>query len=357
MRAGACPVSRVLAGLRRPVIGAPMAGGPSAPALVAAVDAAGGLGFLAAGYRTPAQLGDDLAEAARLGARQVGVNVFAAPAGAGDRLATEVSGYADRLAAAAERWGAQPGRPADDDDGLAEKVALLAERAPAVVSFTFGLPEAAAVRALHDAGSEVWVTVTAPEEAEQALDRGADALVVQGIEAGGHRGGPDGDTHEYALLPLLRLVARRVALPLVAAGGIMDGAALVAVLAAGASAGQLGTALLDCPEAGTNAVHRAGLALARPTRLTRAFTGRRARTVGNEFVERYDAVAPAAYPQLHHLTAPLRAAARTAGDPEGANLWAGQAYELCRPLPAAELIEALMVEAAQAVAGMTARLG
>jgi nitronate monooxygenase len=348
-------VSRVLTGLRRPVIGAPMAGGPSTPALVAAVDAAGGLGFLAAGYRTVAQLDADLAEAARLGARQAGVNVFAAPADAGVTGA-DVAAYADRLAAEADRWGATPGRPVSDDDGLTEKVALLVERAPAVVSFTFGLPTPAAVQALHAAGSEVWVTVTAPEEAPRALALGADALVVQGIEAGGHRGGPDADTDEYALLTLLRLVARRVPLPLVAAGGIMDGAALAAVLTAGASAAQLGTALLDCPEAGTSAPHRSALALRRPTRLTRAFTGRRARAVSNAFVDRHDASAPAAFPQLHHLTAPLRAAARTAGDLEGLHLWAGQAYELVRPLPAAELIDVLMAESAGAVERLTGRL-
>lgn len=332
-----------------------MAGGPSTPELVASVEAAGGLGFLAAGYRTVGQLRAELADTARRSVRLFGVNVFAAPGGGGETDA-EVAAYARRLAAEAARWGTPLGRPVADDDGLTEKLSLLCEQPPPVVSFTFGLPTEATVRALHAAGSEVWVTVTAPAEAESAAARGVDALVVQGIEAGGHRGGPAADTDEYALLPLLRLVARRVPLPLVAAGGVMDGAALAAVLAAGASAAQLGTALLGCPEAGTAAVHRAALAGDRPTRLSRAFTGRRARAVSNTFIERFDDGAPAAYPQVHHLTAPLRAAARAADDGEGVSLWAGQAYELSRLLPAAELIDALADEAARAASALRGRL-
>lgn len=332
-----------------------MAGGPSTPDLVAALAAAGGLGFLAAGYRTVEQVRADLAETAQLDVRLFGVNLFATPHGG--LTDDAVAAYARRLTAEAQRWGVRVGRPVNDDDGLTEKLSLLCEQPPPVVSFTFGLPTEAAVRALHAAGSEVWVTVTAPVEAEQAAALGVDALVVQGIEAGGHRGGPGNDTDEYALLPLLRLVARRVSLPLVAAGGVMDGEGLAAVLAAGASAAQLGTALLRCPEAGTAAVHRAGLDGDRPTRLTRAFTGRRARAVNNTFVERYDEAAPAAYPQVHHLTAPLRAAARAAGDPEGVNLWAGQAYGLSRPLPVSELVDTLVEEATRAMSAVRDRLG
>jgi nitronate monooxygenase len=205
----------------------------------------------------------------------------------------------------------------------------------------------------------VWVTVTDPEEAEQAAAAGADALVVQGIEAGGHRASfVDADgAGEYGLLALLALVAERTPLPLVASGGIASGGAVAAVLCAGAQAAQIGTAFMRCPEAGTAAAHRAALATRAPTRLTRAFTGRRARGIANRFLREHSAQAPVAYPEVHHATAPLRAAGRAAGDPEVLNLWAGQAHELARDLPAAELVAALAAEARERLAAAKRVLG
>jgi nitronate monooxygenase len=196
---------------------------------------------------------------------------------------------------------------------------------------------------LHVHDSAVWVTVTERDEARIARAAEADALVVQGVEAGGHRGSfEDADgVGEVALLPLLRLVAAEVELPLVAAGGIMDGAGVAAALAAGAVAAQLGTAFLRCPEAGTNPAQRAALARAPGTALTRAFTGRRGRGLVNRFLRDHSAAAPAAYPQVHHLTAPIRAAARKREDGDGFNLWAGQGYALGRELPAGELVRAI----------------
>jgi nitronate monooxygenase len=180
-----------------------------------------------------------------------------------------------------------------------------------------------------------------------------DALVVQGVEAGAHRGGLD-DRDELALLPLLRLVTSRTELPLVASGGIVDGAGLAAVLVAGASAAQLGTAFLRCPEAGTAAVHREAVVTRTPTELTRAFTGRRARGIVNRFLREHED-APAGYPAVHHLTSPLRAAARTAHDPGVVNLWAGQTHELARELPAGEVVAELLDEARAALADLAAR--
>src|SRR5262249_14346711 len=187
-----------------------------------------------------------------------------------------VSAYGDRRAPPARRYGVVLGPPVSDDDAYAEKLRLLLADPVPVVSFAFGVPAADVVDALHAQGSEVWVTVTHPSAAAAADEVSVDALVVQGLEAGAHRGGVD-ETGEYALRPLLRLVAARPRFPLVAAGGIADGPALAAVLAAGAAAGALGTAFLLTPEAGTSAVHRAAVASASDTRLTRAFTGRRAR--------------------------------------------------------------------------------
>jgi nitronate monooxygenase len=335
-------------GLRRPIVQAPMAGGPSTPALAAAVSAAGGLGFLAAGYRTPQAVREEVRATRELTGERFGVNVFL-PGPPGDDEA--VRRYAGQLRAEAERWGVELGEPRADDDAWEAKVAVLAEERVPVVSFTFGLPRPDVVSALHDAGTTVLVTVTTPEEAVAAAGTGADALVVQGVEAGGHRGGlrDEDGVGEYGLLVLLRLVARAVDLPLVAAGGVVDGASVAAVLVAGAEAAQLGTAFLGCPEAGTSPVHRAALAAGGETALTRAFSGRRARGLVNRFLAEHGPTAPAAYPQVHHLTTPLRAAARSAGDAGGINLWAGQGHRLVEPLPAGEQVRRLADDAREAL--------
>ncbi|MGY1705186.1 nitronate monooxygenase [Geodermatophilus sp. SYSU D00697] len=333
------------------IVCAPMAGGPSTPALATAVGEAGGLGFLAAGYRTPEQVTAEVAEVrARTGA-PFGVNVFA-PVPERPEEAARLPGYADRIAARAARLGATPGVPAHSDDGFAAKVELLRELRPAVVSFAFGLPPADVLDALHDAGLPVWVTVTSPEDAAVATAAGADALVVQGWEAGGHRGGlSDEEPAQLGLLPLLTLVRRVSPLPLVAAGGIADGAGVAAALAGGASLAQLGTAFLPTPEAGTAAVHVAALAEGRPTTVTRAFTGRRARALVNDAVRELGDAAPAAYPEVHLLTAPVRAAARAAGEVEELHLWAGQSAALARAEPAGELVRRLAAEARTALDG------
>lgn len=190
--------------------------------------------------------------------------------------------------------------------------------------------------------------------AAEAAARGVDAVVMQGTEAGAHRGGAL-DSDDYAVLPLLRLAAARCAVPLVAAGGVTDGPALAAVLTAGAGAAQLGTAFLRCPEAGTRPVHRAAVAGATDTRLTRAFTGRRARAVVNDFLRAHDAAAPRAYPHVLNLTRPLLAAARESGDPSTVNLWAGQAHALTREIPAAQLVDQLTTEALAALAAIEER--
>jgi nitronate monooxygenase len=220
-----------------------------------------------------------------------------------------------------------------------------------VVSFTFGCPTPSVVQRLRRVGTSVWVTVTDPQEAVEAATVGADALVVQGVEAGGHRGSfVDSDSHEdYGVLPLLSVVGARVDLPLIAAGGIATGPALAGVLAAGATAAAIGTAFLRCPEAGTVEQHRDALTQPRHTGLTRAFSGRLARGLVNRFQAEHTAAAPIAYPELHHLTTPLRARARADGDPEQINLWAGQAHELARAVPAGQLVTELAQEAAAAL--------
>jgi nitronate monooxygenase len=346
----------VLERVRIPIVQAPLAGGASTPELTAAVVEAGAFGFLAAGYKTPDALREDIAALRALTSARFGVNVFV-PGQRAEPAAYEA--YVESLRDEARRHDVQLGEPRFDDDAWAAKIELLEADPVAAVSFTFGCPPAGVVARLQAAGSSVWVTVTDPDEAALAAAAGADGLVVQGIEAGGHRASfvdadPAGD---YGLLALLQLVAARTDLPLVASGGIASGAAVAAVLCAGARAAQIGTAFMRCPEAGTAAAHRDALATAEPTRLTRAFSGRNARGIVNRFLREHSADAPIAYPEIHHVTAPLRAAGRKAGDADVLNLWAGQAHELARDLPAGELVAALAAEAARCVEAAGRALG
>lgn len=324
-----------------------MAGGPSTPELAAAVSKAGGLGFVAAGYLSVDALRQDMAA---VGEVPVGVNLFVP--GPPDVDDAAVAAYVASL-------GPDAGSPRFDDDAWDGKLALLHESPVAVVSFTFGCPPAAVVSSLQTAGSEVWITVTSVPEARIARDAGADALVLQGIEAGGHRGtfdDPIGGGEGLSALALLRLAAHEIDLPLVATGGITDAPAVAAVLVAGASAAQLGSAFMLCPEAATNPAQRALLPQEAPTALTRAFSGRLARGIENQFMRDHPD-APSAYPQINHATSPMRAAARKREDADGFNLWAGQAHSLARAIPAADLVRELSAGAQAALEQAATRRG
>lgn len=339
-----------------PIVQAPMAGGPSTPELAAAVSDAGGLGFLAAGYKDVESVRTDVEATRALTDRPFGVNVFA-----GGGVPAEpalVAAYAARLQAEALSAGVALGQPRFDDDHLAGKLELLAELRVAVVSFTFALPTREAVKRLHATGSEVWITVTSPDEAREAAELAPDALIVQGVEAGGHRGVlvDDEQASDLTLLVALQLVRAAVDVPLVASGGISTGAAVGAALVAGASAAQAGTAYLLADEAGTSPAQRAATATTTPTTLTRAFSGRLARGIVNRLHREHGAAAPRAYPELHHLTTPLRAHGRASGDADLINLWAGQAHALAAPRPAAEITRGLADDARAAVAAVHARL-
>ncbi|MCW2954242.1 MAG: 2-nitropropane dioxygenase [Conexibacter sp.] len=343
--------------LAEPIVQAPMAGGPSTPALAAAVSDAGGLGFLAAGRRSPDALRADIAALRQLTDAPFGVNLFVP--GADDADPTELAAYAAALSGEQERQGVAAGSAHHDDDGWEEKLALLLEARVAAVSFTFGAPPASVVQRLQAVGSAVLVTVTEVDEAHAAELVGPDALVVQGVEAGGHRGSfSDEDGRgELGLLVLLRLVVRAgIALPLVAAGGIADGSAVAAALTAGASAAQLGTAFLRTAEAGTSAAHREALAAPGTTGLTRAFSGRRARGIVNRFQREHRGHAPSAYPHVAHLTGPLQAAAAARGDADAVSLWAGQAFPLAEELPAGWLTRRLGADARAALAATAQRV-
>lgn len=329
--------------LSRPVVVAPMAGGPSTPELAAAGTDAGGLGFVAAGYLTAEVFADRLATAQRLTSGPLGANLFVPQPSVAGRAAAEA--YAQQLAADAGRYGVAAGEPRSDDDAWAAKIDVLCDLRPAVASFTFGLPSAAEVDRLHDAGLALAGTVTTVEEARAALQRGMDALAVQGPDAGGHRG-----TFDPAVRPatqplgeLLATVLAEADVPVVAAGGLIDGDDVAAVLDAGAVAAQLGTAFLLADEAGSTPVHRAALRDPQftDTAVTKAFSGRYARGLRNRFVDEHDDQAPLAYPEVHYLTSPLRAAAVRAGDPHGTNIWAGTKFRGARTGSVAEIMAAL----------------
>jgi nitronate monooxygenase len=331
-------------GVDRPVLAAPMAGGASTPALVAAAARSGGLGFLAAGYKTPAALAAEIAAVAQAGV-PFGVSLFAPnPVPASPR---EFRDYAAAIQAEADRYGVSldGAAPVEDDDWWHEKLDILRATPVPAVGFTFGIPAPDVIRALRATGALLIQTVTSPGEARLAADAGVDALAVQASVAGGHSGTltPLAPLAAIPITDLIAAVRGAVALPVIAAGGLATAADISAALRAGADAVAVGTVLLRSDEAGTSAVHRA--ALADPARagtvLTRAFTGRPARGLRNEFTERYSAVAPSGYPALHHLTSPLRRAAAAAGDPERVHLWAGTGYRHATAEPAAAILDRL----------------
>ncbi|WP_028800010.1 NAD(P)H-dependent flavin oxidoreductase [Streptomyces sp. 142MFCol3.1] len=331
-------------GVELPVLAAPMAGGPSTPDMVTAAARAGSLGFLAGGYKTAQALADQM-RAVRADGVPFGVNLFTpspVPVSPGSHRA-----YAQALQPEADRYGLNlnDGTPVEDDDAWEEKVDLVIGSTVPWVSFTFGIPAPDVIKAVRRSGTAVLQSVTSVVEARQAAEAGVDGLIVQGAAAGGHSatltpGRPLGD------VPLPELVAsvrHSTALPILAAGGIATSADVTAALRAGADATMVGTLLLRTDESGASVPHRE--ALADPafdtTVLTRAFTGRPARALRNHFTDRYDSVAPAGYPAVHHLTAPLRKAATAAGDTRLIHLWAGTGYRQAREERTAQTLQRL----------------
>ena len=312
-----------------PVLAAPMAGGPTTPALVAAAARAGSLGFLAGGYKTAAALEQQIAEV-RAQAGPFGVNLFVPNPVPVDPA--EFRRYAAALQGEAGQYGLRldEADPVEDDDAWAGKVDLLVRDPVPVVSFTFGLPDRSVIAALKRAGTLILQTVTSLAEARLAAAADADVLAVQALGAGGHSGTltPQRVPAAVPLSVLVAAIRDGTGLPVVAAGGVSTPAEVAAVLNAGADAVMVGTALLRSDESGASAVHRAAIADPGrgPTVLTRAFTGRPARALPNAFTRKYGGMAPLGYPAIHHLTSGLRRASAAAGNPELVNLWAGTGY-------------------------------
>lgn len=336
--------------LSLPIVQAPMAG-VSTPALAAAVSDAGGLGSLAVGAMTAGAADAAIAEARRASTGPLNVNVFVHQPPRRD--AGREAAWLRRLTPLFEEFGATPPAqlaeiyPTLDD--AAELLSVLLDHAPAVVSLHFGLPRPATLRALQTAGCALLATATSVAEARLLQDAGIDVVIAQGYEAGGHRGafasGADEELSTFALLPA---VVHAVDVPVLAAGGLSNGADLTQALELGAAGVQLGTVFVDCPESAATDAHRRALRdPERRTAMTAAFSGRPARSLVNRFVRElgeHDADAPD-YPLAYDAAKRLAAAAGAAGSSEFAAQWAGAGRPRPQPLPAAALLRALEEEA------------
>ncbi len=347
------PLARRL-GLDHPLVLAPMAGETASAGLVAAVSAAGGLGSLGAAYLTPEAIAAACQEIRDRTDRPFAVNLFAPlPAEPADPAAE--AEYRARLAALHAEAGLPP-PPAEVAAGprFDEQLAALIEGGAPVFSITFGLPPQPAIDRLKAAGLFTIGTATTPAEARAVEAAGFDAVMAQGYEAGGHRGGFTGDRREGGLVGTLALVPQvvdAVAIPIIAAGAITDGRGLAAALLLGAQAAALGTAFLRAAECPLNAGAKAALAAgdAETTTLTRAFSGRMARGLRNRVTERFAAAPIPPFPLPNGLTRPLRSHAARTLDADLTSVWAGQAAALAREEPAAEIVARVMAEARTAL--------
>lgn len=356
--------TRLLEALPIPILQAPMAGA-SSEEMAVAVSQAGAMGNLAAAGVAPQELQGAVDSVRARTEAPFGVNLLMAPPLKPEPA--EVDAALARLSAWYAELGlptpSHPNRFAHDFDAQLE---ALTRAAPPVASFSFGVLTKAQVDALHAAGTYVVGTANTVAEALAWAEVGADGICAQGVEAGGHHAYFLDDIEASAIgtFALVATVTRAIDLPVIAAGGIMDGRGVAAALALGASAVQMGSAFLLADEAIIGPTWRQALldAPADSTRLTRAFSGRYARGVVNRFVREMAAVQEEVppYPIQNRLSQPLRAAAEKAGDPEMISLWAGQAIKLAKSGKAGEMVEAWWAEAqatAQGLARTTAERG
>nr|WP_126494892.1 nitronate monooxygenase [Sphingosinicella microcystinivorans] len=345
-----------LLGIELPIIQAPMAG-VSSPAMAAAVSNAGALGSIGVGATDAEGARAMIAAVRERTARPFNVNLFCHAPAAAD--AAIEAAWIDRLAPLFAEFGVDAPDVLSEiyrsfvaDEAMLQM--LLGER-PAIVSFHFGLPSGPAIRALRDAGILLLASATNLAEARIAADAGVDAVVAQGWEAGGHRGvfDPDAPDDRLGTMALTRLLVDAIDLPIIAAGGIMDGAGIAAALNLGASAAQLGTAFIACDESLADAGYRAALAsdAALHTQMVRAVSGRPARILANRFAALDGEVSAGeipAYPIAYDLGKALHAAAKSRGEYGFGAQWAGQGAPMARALPAGDLIAALAAEMAAA---------
>jgi nitronate monooxygenase len=339
-----------------PIIQAPLAGGGDTPELVAAVSNAGALGFIGAAYLTPEQIIATASAVGRLTSRPFGINLFA-PLNAKFAWRDPTPTLERLKPYFAELNLPAPSVPQPPGASFDEQLAATLESGASAFSFTFGVLPASAVQAIKARRMFLIGTATTVEEAIALEKSGVDAIVTQGSEAGGHRGSfaCDFASGMVGSISLVPQVVDAVRVPVIASGGIMDGRGIVAALALGASAVQMGTAFLTCHEAGVPEAYKQAILTAREdqTRVTRAFSGRPARGIVNRFMtemesDEHDVILP--FPLQNALTRPLRTAAARQGRAEFLSLWAGQGVRLARRQSARELIARLATEIEQTIA-------
>jgi nitronate monooxygenase len=335
-------------GVEYPIIQAPM-GGATTPELVAAVCNNGGLGSLAGAYLTPDQISDEIRRIRGLTDKPFSVNVFAG----GYQSTSEVDSgpMLALMDGIHRRWGLPaPSLPEIVHDPFDDQLEVILDRRPAIFSFTFGIPSADAMARLKSRGIATFGTATTAEEAVLLEESGVVAVVAQGAEAGAHRGTFAGqfETSTIPTLELVRASCQRVTVPVVASGGLMDGRDIAQTFLRGASAAQLGTAFLACPETGISESYKNAIlsTVANTTVITRAFSGRPARGLANTFVDLLDGkteiILP--YPFQNILTRPMRNAAARLGQAGFQSLWAGEGVARTRTMSAAELVRRLVAE-------------
>ena len=342
-------------GIRYPIIQAPMAGGPGTPQLVAAVSNAGGLGTLAGSYLHPEPLRQAIAEVRALTTQPFVVNLSVATPARADPVC--IARARELLAPYRAELGLPPDPPAlPESPAFEEQLDVLLHERVSALSFTFGAPDNVYLDLLRDAGMVTLGAATHLLEAIVLEESGVDFIIAQGAEAGGHRGTFVGHPEQglVGILTLAPLLARHVAVPIIAAGGIMDGRGIAAVRVLGAAGAQMGTAFLACPESGAHPAYQALLSQGSEiaTTLSRVFTGRHGRVLRNRLTEElraHEAELPG-FPLQLLLTQDLRQAAAERGLTDFMALWAGQGCHLCENRPAAELI-ASWVEQATALLG------
>jgi nitronate monooxygenase len=344
--------------MAHPLIQAPMAGGGDTPELVAAVCNSGALGFIGAAYLTPERIAATAGAVRDRTSRPFGINLFAPQPSSAD------CGNANAIVARLAPYFAELGLPAPSLQqpsaiGFEEQLAAALESGASTFSFTFGALAASAVQAIKSRGMFLLGTATTVGEALALEKSGVDAVVAQGSEAGGHRGTFQSDFSSGMIgsIALVPQIADAVRIPVIASGGIMDGRGIVAALALGASAVQMGTAFLTCHEAGVPDAYKQAILCAHEdqTRVTRAFSGRPARGIVNRFMTEVERDAGDAILPFHlqnALTRPLRAEAAKQGRAEFLSLWAGQGVRLARQQSAAELVARLATQIDETIAAL-----
>ena len=340
--------------LKVPVIAAPMAGGPTTQELVAACSAAGALGSFGHAYTQPDDMRKQAAFVRSKTDRPFGINLFLAPqpdaidAGAQRGALEAVARYYQELGLPAP----EPVRPPFAPE-LEAQLAAVEEIRPRVFTMHLGALPANRIKRIQSLQVLVGGSATCIAEAQQLEQLGVDFIIAQGGEAGGHRGTYLRDPRDAltGTFALTRLIVRATKLPVVAAGGIMDGAGIAAVLALGAQAAQLGTAFIPCPESGAPQIHKDELLKRKEdeTGITEKFSGKPARGLVNRFMKEMERAPQLAFPAQNKVTVALRQASGKAGKPDFVSMWAGQAAPLSRALPAAELIARLAAETAEAI--------